>query len=181
MKEKYIPKNKKMWTEETVREEALKYSSRRDFRQLAVGAYAFASRENMLDEICTHMIKVVASQKRDEDSLKAAAQEYTTLTEFRKHDSNAYNAARKKGILEYVCSHMEGHEGARKKPLKKLCKMTKRELEKANEGRVKIGLKPLEIKIRTCLVCKKEFESIGDRTCGCSKASTARLTGFDVI
>ena len=178
MNEKYIPKNKKIWTEDTVREEALKYSSRRDFRQLAVGAYAFARRENILDEICTHMIRVVTPQKWDENSLRSVAQEYTTLTEFRKHESNAYNAARKKGILEYVCSHMEGHQGARKKPLKKLCKMARSELERANESRVKIGLKPVEIKIRTCLVCKTDFESAGERTCGCLKERSDFYAGY---
>ena len=158
-----------MWTEDTVREEALKYSSRRDFRQLAVGAYAFARRENILDEICVHMIKIVAPQTWDEHSLRSIAQEYKTLTEFRKHDSNAYNAARKRGILEYVCSHMEGHKNARKKPLKRLSAHAKSELKEVNKTRVSMGMKPIEIKIRACLVCKIDFESTGSRTCGCSK------------
>lgn len=169
MSESMLPKNRIIWTESSVIQEALKYSSRRDFRQFAAGAYAFASRENILDKVCSHMTKAVAPTKWDEVTLKREAQKYKTTHEFRKNDSNAYSAAKKKGILEYVCSHMEAHKNARKKPLKKLSAVARSELKEINEGRIKIGFKPLEVKVRTCIVCRVDFESTGDRTCGCNK------------
>ena len=184
MIESTLPKNRQIWTESFVTQEALKYSTRMHFRQAAPGAYAFACRSKTLDQVCSHMSpKPVPGQKWDEDSLRSIAQKYENTRDFRKNDSNAYNAAKKKGILEYVCSHMDAHKNARDKPLKKMCKMARSELERANESRVKIGLKPVEIKIRSCLVCKTDFESAGERTCGCSRGpiTTARLTGFDVI
>ena len=76
---------------------------------------------------------------------------------------------------------MEEHQGARKKPLKKMCKMTIKELEATSKSRESIGLKPLKIKIRSCILCQKDSESIEDRPCGCPKVSASRLTGFEVI
>ena len=45
-----------------------------------------------------------------------------------------------------------------------------------NEAREAIGLKPLKVKKRNCLKCGTEFESLGERTCGClARISTTGL------
>ena len=36
-----------------------------------------------------------------------------------------------------------------------------------NEARVKNGLRPIKIMVRTCILCNQYFESAGNRTCGC--------------
>lgn len=41
------------------------------------------------------------------------------------------------------------------------------QLAEANYARKMAGLPLLEVKVRTCLACKQEFESIEHRTCGC--------------
>lgn len=43
-----------------------------------------------------------------------------------------------------------------------------RDLKEKNETRAMHGLRALAVKVRTCLACGGLFESIGDRTCGCT-------------
>jgi len=45
------------WTEEKCYEEALKFNNRTDFKNKYSGAYKYAKRYNILDEICSHMKK----------------------------------------------------------------------------------------------------------------------------
>lgn len=44
-----------IWNKETCHQEALKYTNRKDFQEFASGAWAAASKNNWLDEICSHM------------------------------------------------------------------------------------------------------------------------------
>jgi hypothetical protein len=48
------PANRK-WTIKELKLEALKYKTRMEFKKNSSGAYKFASRLNLLDEICQHM------------------------------------------------------------------------------------------------------------------------------
>jgi hypothetical protein len=38
-----------------------------------------------------------------------------------------------------------------------------------NQARLECGLKPIQVRVRTCLRCGQRFESIDVWTCGCSK------------
>lgn len=42
-------------------------------------------------------------------------------------------------------------------------------LEEKNAARIGCGLSPIAVKIRTCLSCGILFESLGNRTCGCTR------------
>lgn len=44
-----------IWNKKTCHQEALKYTNRKDFQEFASGAWAAASKNNWLDEICSHM------------------------------------------------------------------------------------------------------------------------------
>ncbi len=50
-------KNNK-WSDENIKEEALKYNRRSDFYRGSKGAYNFAWKKGILDDICSHMIRL---------------------------------------------------------------------------------------------------------------------------
>jgi hypothetical protein len=50
-----IKMKKKFWDVDKCRVEALKYKTRNQFKKNACDAYSFAYRNNLLDEICSHM------------------------------------------------------------------------------------------------------------------------------
>ena len=54
----YIHKHNNYWTFDKCKDEALKYTNKSEFQKKSKGAYAFANRNNILNDICSHMIKV---------------------------------------------------------------------------------------------------------------------------
>jgi len=52
------------WTFEKLKEEALKFERRVDFQKMNNSAYTIAYKQNILDEICEHMIKIGNKNKR---------------------------------------------------------------------------------------------------------------------
>ncbi|HIF9072491.1 TPA: GIY-YIG nuclease family protein [Photobacterium damselae] len=54
-------KPKGYWTKQTIQEAALKFETRKEFEMGFKGAYRAAQRENILNEVCSHM-KVVGSE-----------------------------------------------------------------------------------------------------------------------
>ncbi len=94
------------WTKEKCQEEALKYKSRTDFLNGCPGAQ-FAQKKGWMDEICSHMqvkkrpVGYWTKEKCQEEALK-----YNTITTFMKGSSSAEQAARKKGWMDEICSHM---------------------------------------------------------------------------
>ncbi|NRA43520.1 MAG: hypothetical protein HRU09_01055 [Oligoflexales bacterium] len=175
-------KQKFLWTKEAVSIEALKYSTIGEFKNKASGAYKYASRLNILDSVCSHMVRPKQRIWTDE-KLKETAEKYSNLKEFKTHESNAYATAISRRILEYVCSHMPeySHVEGKHQPIKKLSKPDKAALRETQEARAAAGLNSIEVKIRKCIICKALFESIGDRTCGCLKDRVTTLFGIDVV
>ena len=57
-------KNKNYWTKEKCQEEASKYNNRTDFYKNSSGAYLYATKENILDKVCEHMIITGNLKKR---------------------------------------------------------------------------------------------------------------------
>jgi hypothetical protein len=53
--------------------------------------------------------------------------------------------------------------------VKKLSPSARYNVQQVNKSRLEHKLKPLEIKIRSCLACGEKFESTGMRTCGCNR------------
>jgi predicted GIY-YIG superfamily endonuclease len=96
------------WNKDACKFEALKYSSRADFRKKSGSAYGSAHRNKWLDDICIHMHRPANSRIIwNEKTCKAEALKYTTKKEFVMKSSGAYNVAKKSGIFNEICSHMK--------------------------------------------------------------------------
>ena len=91
-----------------VREEALKYKTRREFKKGSRGAYKSAVKNGWLDEVCSHM----KLKKGDPgywnifENVREEALNYKTRNEFYKGSRGAHKSAVKNGWLDEVCSHM---------------------------------------------------------------------------
>lgn len=53
--------------------------------------------------------------------------------------------------------------------IKRLTDEVRRDTELKNEARKACKLSLITVIIRTCLACGVKFESIGNRTCGCTR------------
>lgn len=95
------------WTKEKIAAEALKYSMRSKFNKANGSAYQAAVRLGILDEVCVHMVNPPVRESWNPTKVAAKASKHTTRKEFEKEDRKAYVAARRLGILDEVCAHME--------------------------------------------------------------------------
>jgi hypothetical protein len=104
------------WTKAKCHEEALKYSTKKEFKQSCGSAYSTALREGWKDEICQHMRRPEPSQiwttgkkpngywtkaKCHEEALK-----YSTKKEFKQSCGSAYSTALREGWKDEICQHM---------------------------------------------------------------------------
>jgi predicted GIY-YIG superfamily endonuclease len=94
------------WNFNNVKNEALKYNSRKDFAQGSPGAYGAAKKYGWFDEITKHMNKSKTA-KRSYDEIKKVASQYNSPSEFKLNDYGAFLAARKYGWYDDVTSHMK--------------------------------------------------------------------------
>ena len=135
---------------------------------------------NIVEIVCSHMERPKQTIW-NEERLIQEAQKYSTLKEFRSKSVNAYSAASKKRILEYVCSHMEEfiHVEQNNLPIKRLSNHERSVFRDTNEARLEAGFKPIEMRVRKCLSCGTLFESIGNRMCGCIRGQVTSLFGIE--
>jgi hypothetical protein len=100
---------------ENVREEALKYKTRNEFKLGSPSAYNSSIRNGWLDEVCSHMIlkKGGLGYWNILENVREEALMYETRNEFKLGSPGAYVSARKKGWLDIVCSHMILQKGDR--------------------------------------------------------------------
>ncbi len=94
------------WTDEELREVALKYGSRAAFLEKNPAAYQAAYKRWILDEICVHMGEPITKAWEYED-LVGKALKHNSRSVFQKEDSGAYQTARKRRLLDEICSHMK--------------------------------------------------------------------------
>ncbi len=96
-----------IWTIDRVKEEALRYTKRNDFRLKSPSAYMAANRNGWLNEFCSHMID---GRKPNGywtiDMVKEEALKYNSRNGFEKGSSSSYQIAHKNGWIDDVCSHM---------------------------------------------------------------------------
>jgi predicted GIY-YIG superfamily endonuclease len=95
------------WTDELLREEALKYDKRIDFQKGNASAYNTSIKRGILNEICSHMIPQHITWS--DEMIKEKALEYKKRSDFSNACVSAYLIARKRVILDDVCSHMDIH------------------------------------------------------------------------
>ena len=95
------------WTKERCLEKSIECKTRTEFINRYNGAYASSVRNGWFDDVCSHMISPIALPTDwNLDILKVIAQNYKTRKEFATKSSTAYEYARKKQLLDIVCSHM---------------------------------------------------------------------------
>jgi hypothetical protein len=92
------------WTEERIREEALKYQTRSAFCKGSGTAYAYAIKEGVLDVVCAHM--PVRKKDWDLEKCKLDAMRFTTRKDWQTQSSGAYDKACSNGWLDQCCEHM---------------------------------------------------------------------------
>ena len=86
------------WTEDVCREEALKYTSRKDFRKYCRGAYDKAKECGWLDSY-TWLSYFKSLSEWDYESCKEEASKYSNRFEFQKYSYGAYKSSLKNGWL----------------------------------------------------------------------------------
>jgi len=91
------------WNIETCTNEALKYSTRTEFKNGSPGAWDAATNNNWLDDICTHMPIRPSWSK---DKCQEEALKYKYRTEFKKESPGAYAASLKNNWIDDICKHM---------------------------------------------------------------------------
>ncbi|MBP1615742.1 MAG: hypothetical protein H6Q13_3190, partial [Bacteroidetes bacterium] len=95
------------WTKERCIEKAKEYLTRNKFSKECSGAYASSIKNNWLDEVCSHMVSLIASPRDwNLKILQEEAIKYNTRKEFFNKSNTAYEYARKKKWLDLICSHM---------------------------------------------------------------------------
>lgn len=93
-----------IWNFELVKKEALKYVIRKEFQENSKGAYLYAFRCGILDEICSHMDSgrgIWNFELTQKEALK-----YESKKDFERDSCGAYCFAYRNGYLDEVCNHM---------------------------------------------------------------------------
>lgn len=95
-------------TDEELKLEALKFSSRNDFQNKSNPAYKQAWRKGIffLNSICSHMENKWEEKWKTLESVQKEALKYKTRTSFARGSSGAYDKAQREGWLIEVCFHM---------------------------------------------------------------------------
>lgn len=111
------------WSKERCKTEAMKYTCRSKFCKGSNGAYASASNNGWLDEVCQHMEQKMKIRNywTKEACLKEAFK-YHSRSEFKKGSGSAYTTAVREKWINDICQHMH-------KPLPKV-RWTKEALQK---------------------------------------------------
>ena len=99
-----MPKKKVKYTPESLREEALKHSTRGDFKKMAPRHYQAASAMGLIPDITGHM-PTSKNAPYSIEELRSEASKYTTTLEFRANSPKQYEVAYKKGLLVDIFSH----------------------------------------------------------------------------
>ncbi len=94
------------YTKQVITEEALKYTTRSDFQRESLGAYQAAKRNDLLNEVCSHMI-LKRNNHWDKKTVHKEALKYSRRVDFQNGAKGAYIWALRRKIMDDVCSHME--------------------------------------------------------------------------
>lgn len=94
-----------IWSEETLRLEALKYTSKSEFNSKRGSAVKAAKKLGIYESICEHMSDKYNTWSNED--LTNEALKYNTRVEFQNNSNSAYITARTRGILDEICAHME--------------------------------------------------------------------------
>ena len=96
---------KRIWTKDSVVEEAKKYNFRKEFSKKSPGAYQYAGRNKIIDEVCAHM--ELKYKYWNKGLVEEEVKKYSSKMEFKQNSRSAYIYACKNNILDEICSAME--------------------------------------------------------------------------
>lgn len=100
--ERPTPHNR-FWTIEKCREEALKYTTRKDFQEGSGGAYNAAKKMGLIDTICAHMPRTnKPAGYWTKDQCIKEARKNKTMSEFRKNCPSAFSIAWRNGWIDDI-------------------------------------------------------------------------------
>jgi hypothetical protein len=94
------------WDKQSLKNEAARYKHRVDFMKHSQSAYKRALANGTIDAICKHMTPKERSSPYTFKQVARAAKKYKHRSDFSLKDKGEYQAARREGWLETVCSHM---------------------------------------------------------------------------
>ena len=102
-----LPINKKLWTDEMLKQEASKYSSRSEFSKGNPTAYTLSGRRGILDLICP---PAKTSPKRiwTNEAIELESKKYKSRIEFEEGSSSAYQAAMRYNLMDDLIPKMQG-------------------------------------------------------------------------
>lgn len=92
-------------TKEELASIAIKYKSKKEFREKEPYAYNSILHRGLLKELCGHMENFGVLRSNEE--LAAIASNYFTLKEFREKEVAAYSLITLRGLLKELCGHMK--------------------------------------------------------------------------
>ena len=94
------------WDSESIRNDALKFSSKTQWARQSPGAYEAAKKRQIFEEVTSHMTRDNFAWKWNQDAIRDDAQKYLSKSEWKRSSIGAYTAAKKQGIFEMVTTHM---------------------------------------------------------------------------
>jgi hypothetical protein len=86
--------------------EALRFNSKKEFKEESCKAYRHACRNGFLDEICSHMPKYSRLSKWNIENLHLMAKRHNSRNSFKRIDGGAYTYARKHGLLDQIFANI---------------------------------------------------------------------------
>jgi hypothetical protein len=102
-----VKKPNDYWTLERCKAEALKYSSRKEWRANSGGSFCRANKNGWINECCGHMImKTKPMRYWTLERCIEEAKKYNTLTSWIKNDSGSYHAAYRNKWVKECVAHM---------------------------------------------------------------------------
>lgn len=93
------------YTYSDLRKEALKYHTKKDFKENSIWAYRACVQRKILKELCGHM-KRKTSYDYTLNELKEEALKYKSRKEFKESNSKLFYAANRRGLITTICQHM---------------------------------------------------------------------------
>lgn len=94
------------WDNESIRNDALKYSSKAQWARESSGAYEAAKRRGIFEEVTSHMKRQTVTPKWSEETIREDALKYSSKSQWKRNSIGAYTAAKKKHIFDDVTAHM---------------------------------------------------------------------------
>lgn len=88
------------WTEDKVIEEAKKYKNRKEFAKKSYGAFRFAKKNDLLNQLMPTKQKHAPNYWNKKENVINEAKKYNNALLFQKYSSGAYNSARRNNWLK---------------------------------------------------------------------------------